>query len=767
MSGPDSAPSSSTLISVEGRVREISFQSEESGYTVLHCKDLASQKVIVMVGDMPLVKEGERLTFQGKWVNHPRFGKQFRVQSYESIMPTSPEGIESFLASGQLRGVGPVTAKRLVEHFGEATLQILDQAPERLEEVPGLGERKVVQILASWREQRGLQPLLQFLNRFGLSPQLAPRLFKEYGTQAAQALQNQPYDLARLWGQGFASADRFARLLAESQDLPWQANHPDRLQVGIKHVLQQALRDGHLSLPLPELLTQASQLLGLPQSEIAAALEKLLSERELWPELRLTPTVPNTPPLYDIYLYRYGKAEQEAAERLKELLSDLPPLDSDRFAAWLENYQAEQKMDFSEGQRQAIEAAVRHKVMILTGGPGTGKTTVSKAILAWFKDQKLRYKLASPTGRAARRLSEVTGDEALTLHRLLEFDPQLKCFIRGADEPLKSDLVLLDEISMVEMTLFNDLLKALPDACRLILIGDSDQLPSVGPGAVLAELLQSKVIPAVKLTEIYRQAQASRIVRNAHRVNQGEPPVLLPPTGRNRSEDAFFIASTQPDDTTTQLLDLVSRRLPAAGYAPTDIQVLCPMRKGQIGTQALNRALQAVLNPAPASLTPESEVQVSHQRLRLGDRVIQLKNNYELEIFNGDLGQVVEVYPGERRLKVAFVDKTVEIADDQLQELDLAYALTIHKSQGAEFPVVILLLTRQHHIMLQRNLLYTGMTRAQKLLVLMGDPWAIERAAQNERLKHRNTRLGERLQVLFGADPAAAIDLSEAPVHMP
>jgi exodeoxyribonuclease V alpha subunit len=290
-------------------------------------------------------------------------------------------------------------------------------------------------------------------------------------------------------------------------------------------------------------------------------------------------------------------------------------------------------------------------------GRARAKQRSAKPFWAWFKDQKLRYKLASPTGRAARRLSEVTGDEALTLHRLLEFDPQLKCFIRGADEPLKTDLVLLDEISMVEMTLFNDLLKALPDACRLILIGDSDQLPSVGPGAVLAELLQSKVIPAVKLTEIYRQAQASRIVRNAHRVNQGEPPVLLPPTGRNRSEDAFFIASTQPDDTTTQLLDLVSRRLPAAGYAPTDIQVLCPMRKGLIGTQALNRALQAVLNPAPASLTPEAEVQVSHQRLRLGDRVIQLKNNYELEIFNGDLGQVVEVYPGERRLKVAFVDK--------------------------------------------------------------------------------------------------------------
>lgn len=766
MSGnpPLSAPS---LLSIEGRVREISFQSEESGYTVLQCKDLDSQKLIVMVGDMPLVKEGERLTFYGKWVTHARFGKQFRVHSYESILPSSHEGIESFLASGQLKGVGPVTAKRLVEHFGENTLQILDQSPERLAEVPGLGERKVAQIIASWQEQRGLQPLLQFLNRFGLSSQLAPRLFKEYGSQAAQVLQNQPYELARIWGQGFASADRFARQLAESQALPWQANHPERLQVGIKHVLQSALRDGHLFLPLPELLSQASQLLGLPQTEISAALEKLLNERELWPELRVHPTRPEAPPLYDIYLYRYGKAEQTAAERLKELLSELPPLDSAHFENWLTDYQSEQKIDFSAGQRQAIEAAVRHKVMILTGGPGTGKTTVSKAILAWFKSQNLRYKLASPTGRAARRLSEVTGDEALTLHRLLEYDPQLKCFIRDADDPLKTDLVLLDEISMVEMTLFNDLLKALPEACRLILIGDSDQLPSVGPGAVLAELLQSGVIPAVRLTEIYRQAQASRIINNAHRVNQGQPPVLLPPTGRNRNEDAFFIHGTQPEATTQELLDLVARRLPAAGYAPTDIQVLCPMRKGPIGTQALNRALQAVLNPAPASLTPEAEVQVSFQRLRLGDRVIQLKNNYELEIFNGDLGQVVEVFPGERRLRVAFVDKTVEIEDDQLQELDLAYALTIHKSQGAEFPVVILLLTRQHHVMLQRNLLYTGMTRAQKLLVLMGDPWAIERAVSNERLKHRNTRLGERLQVLLGADPAGPMGLSEEPVRVP
>ncbi|PIQ23769.1 ATP-dependent RecD-like DNA helicase [bacterium (Candidatus Blackallbacteria) CG17_big_fil_post_rev_8_21_14_2_50_48_46] len=735
--------SSATLHTFEGRVREISFQSPESGYTVLQCKDLETQVVVTVVGEMPLVKEKDLLRFQGQWIRHPRFGKQFKVQFYETVMPTSSEGIEDFLATGLIKGIGPATAHKIVRHFGEETLMILDLQPERLEEVPSIGTRKREQIMQSWQAHRGLHPIVQFLQAHGLSASLGPRLFKEYGAGTLNFLQTRPYDLSRFWGLGFEKADAFAKNLAERQGLPWQPEQPERVQAGLKHLLHQASREGHLYLPLENLIASGERLLRVKPVALVPALDLLMEKRELWPEPRKTEA--GQKPLYDIYLMKYGEAEQESAERLMALLAHPEPLEPEAFETWVQTYEQTHQMQFAEGQKLAIREAIQNKVFILTGGPGTGKTTVSKAILAWFQDHKRRFKLASPTGRAARRLSEVTGEEALTLHRLLEFDPHSRSFQRDASNPLSTDLILLDEVSMVDMELFADLLQALTDQTRLILIGDADQLPSVGPGAVLAELIGSGGVPSVHLTEIYRQAQASRIVSNAHRVNHGEAPVLLPPAGRHREEDAFFIPTQFPEETLAQLQDLVSRRLPAAGHALDDLQVLCPMRRGPIGTQALNLVLQEALNP-PAAEKPE--LKLGNHVFRPGDRVIQLKNNYDQEIFNGDLGKILSLDAENRQLEVAFADKTLILEDEHLQELDLAYALTIHKAQGAEFSVVVMVLTRQHHVMLQRNLLYTGMTRAKRLLILLGDPQAVELAVRNDRLRRRNTRLGERLNSL-------------------
>lgn len=724
---------------LEVRVREISFQSFESGYTVLLCKDSASEKIITAVGEMPLVKENDHLRLSGHWIQHARFGRQFRVQSYESILPSGVREIEAFLASGLIQGIGPATAKRLVQHFGDQTLTILDQQPLRLEEVPSIGTRKREQIIKSWQERRGLQPIIQFLQQHGLSASLAPKLYQEYGATTLQKLQERPYELALRWGLGFEAADAFARQLAQSQMQPWQPDHPERLQVGLRHSLQKASRDGHLYLPLAELLDKSARLLGVSHTQLIPALEALFERRELLPEAPAAG--PET--AYDVYLSRYGLAEQESAEHLARLLQRVEQPDPAVFSQWLADYEATHGIELAAGQRQAVEQAASSKVFILTGGPGTGKTTVSKAILSWFKHQQLRFKLASPTGRAARRLSEVTGEEALTIHRLLEFDPHNNAFTRDQSLPLKTDVLLLDEVSMVDLPLFAHLLEALTDQTRLILIGDKDQLPSVGPGAVLAQLLNCGQIPAVQLTEIYRQAQSSRIVQNAHLVNHGQPPLLLPPAGRHRNEDAFFIQAQQPEAVLQQLLELVAQRLPQAGHLPSEIQVLCPMKRGAIGTQALNSALQSVLNPAvPAG----PELKSGPRIFRPGDRVIQLKNNYEHEIFNGDLGKVLRVDLENRVLEVSFAERTVEISHEQISELDLAYALTIHKSQGAEFPVVVVVLTRQHHVMLQRNLLYTGMTRAQKLLILLGESVAIQQAVRNERLRQRYTRLGERLQ---------------------
>lgn len=709
---------------LEGVVERISFQAENGEYTVLKLQP-NGLALTTVVGALPPVYVGEQLSLRGQWQYHAKYGAQFQAQHCEKQLPISLAGLEKYLASGLIKGVGAVTAKRLIQAFGTEVVQIIEHEPERLEEIPLIGPRKREQIVASWMAHRAVQGLMVFLQSHGVSATLATRIYHCYGAEAQVRLQQNPYQMAEdIWGVGFQTADVLARRLGLSVD------HPGRLDAGLLHVLRRASEAGHVYFPQTGVIQQATELLGVSAELAEAALEMLAERAEVVAEAG------------HIYLPAFWEAEREVAERLRLRLNAPADTDAASLQIWLDAYAERAHQQLSPEQREAVIQAASCALLLLTGGPGTGKTTVCRVVLDWAEGQGLSLSLASPTGRAARRLSEVTGRPASTLHRLLGFEPHTQRFLRNAQSPLNCDLLLVDEVSMIDLVLFQHLLRALPPRTRLVLVGDSDQLPSVGAGAVLQELLNSQSLPAVTLQTIFRQAAASRIVRNAHAVNQGELPVLLPPLGRYRDEDAFFIAAETPEAAQAAIVELLTQRLPRAGYAPTDIQVLCPMHRGPVGTQQLNQLLQSVVNPPHG----QPELQRGQRTLRVGDRVMQLRNNYTHEVFNGDLGQIVALDREAQTLTVQYAEQRVSYDWGELDELGLAYALTVHKSQGSEFPVVILPLHLQHYVMLQRNLLYTGMTRARRLLVLVGQEKAIAQAVENGRRQTRYTRLSERLQ---------------------
>ncbi|NKB66574.1 MAG: ATP-dependent RecD-like DNA helicase [Candidatus Latescibacteria bacterium] len=708
---------------LEGTIERITYQGDDTGYTIarLQSKDRRDELVTV-VGAMASVQPGESVRLQGDWSTHPKYGRQFKFTRYTTVYPATLEGIRKYMGSGLIKGIGPVTAKRIVAHFGLETLDIIEQDPDRLLEVPGTGPKRVEVIKAGWEEQRAIKDVMLFLQSHGVSTGYAVKIYKKYGDEAVELVRQNPYRLEReIWGIGFLSADRIARSLGVAADAP------ERLQAGLRYALNQASDEGHVFLPQEELVVAAQKELevdaGLLAPQLAALAEDggaMVDEGRAY-----------LPPLY--------YAEVGATESLQRLLregGEEQGEDADKLDEVLAVLEGKAGIEYEETQKSAIRMAADHKVMVLTGGPGTGKTTITQGIIGLLEQQGLRVVLCSPTGRAAKKLSEATQRPARTIHRLLGFKPP-EGFEYNRDNPLKTDAVVVDEVSMIDTALLNSLLKAVPTSARLVLVGDVDQLPSVGAGSVLRDLIVCGALPVVRLTHIFRQAQESQIIINAHKVNQGRFPHI----DNRKAQDFFFIQEEEPERIVALIQDLCTRRLPQRYELDPveDIQVLTPMYRSLTGAHNLNQVLQQALNPeAP-------RWKRGHTEYRVGDKVMQIRNNYDKTVFNGDVGRIQSLDAEEQKLVVLF-EEEVEYDFGELDELVLAYACSVHKSQGSEYPVVVMPVSTQHYMMLQRNLLYTGITRARQMVVLVGTKQALALAVRNAQITERYTGLADRLR---------------------
>ncbi|MDY0040260.1 MAG: ATP-dependent RecD-like DNA helicase [Desulforhabdus sp.] len=722
------------VTAIKGQIERITYSNEENGYGVLKIRIAGRKDLITAVGNFLAVTPGEVLSMQGTWSVHTRFGEQFKVDHYETVKPATAEGIQKYLGSGLIKGIGPVMAGRIVGRFGEQTFEIIDNAVERLREVGGIGQYRIEQIKKAWEEQKDIRELMVFLRAQGVSTAYATRIFKHYGKSSLTVLQENPYRLAMdVSGIGFLSADKIAR------NLGFPADSLFRAEAGILYVLHQAAEEGHVCIPHNLLLERAGNLLEIPLAKAEEALTTMVQSDRLVTE-RLPKELSATLGYDDaVYLRGYYLAEKQVAQRLLRLkaFQQAPKrLDPEKAMAWLQ-----ERLPFRLAplQEQAVKQALSDKVIVITGGPGTGKTTLIRAILTVYRQLSARACLAAPTGRAAKRLSEATRHPASTIHRLLEFSPQFGGFQRNESRPLTADLIVIDETSMLDILLMHYLLKAIADHATLVLVGDADQLPSVGPGNVLHDIIESGIVPVVRLTEIFRQAQQSRIIVNAHLVRQGRFPLIRQEP--DRLQDFYFIEKETPEEALPILLRLCADRIPTRfGFDPMeDIQILSPMHRGAVGTQQLNRALQDVLNPQGQS------VERSGQVFRLSDRVMQIRNNYDKDVFNGDLGRIVELDMEAQVMKVEMDGRLVPYDFSELDELILAYAISVHKAQGSEYQAVVLPLLTHHYVMLQRNLLYTAITRARKLVVIVGSKKALAMAVRNNRMQHRFTLLSERL----------------------
>ena len=752
-----------------GTIQEVIYHSPESGFIVARFALEGEKGDLSIVGNLVKPVVGERLALEGRWSEHAKYGRQFSFHHYESLPLDSAAAMEQYLASGLLKGVGPVTARRLVEQFGGDLERILDEEPERVKEIRGLGGKKWRSVAESWQKQRQARHLVLFLQEHGISANLAARIFSSLGERALATIRKNPYALtSEVWGVGFRTADRMARSLGLAPD------SKERLRAALNYSLQRGVSFGHVFLPESSLLQSAAEVLttreGGWESQSPAG---LIEDRTESSEARgceagedgSESTASTSQPRFTVLESELGCMEEEkevmregfpfmeekavylaslhgmevsVAARLARLVS--VPLQKTRATAAREPSGGAMEA-LTRGQREAVECALTSKVTIITGGPGVGKTTCLRALVGLLEMCGARVELASPTGRAAKRLAEVSGARASTLHRLLGFDPFTSRCGYNARNRLPCDAVIVDEASMLDLWLAEQLLQALPDEAQLILVGDSDQLPAVGPGNVLVDMIRSGKVPVRRLSEVFRQAQQSLIITNAHRINRGEMPQLVPWKDRD-GKDCLFIWEEDPAAIEGMVARLASEALPALGYNPAQIQVITPMHKGEIGTTNLNRALQAVLNPGRGGHAG---------RLREGDRVMQTVNNYEKGVFNGDIGYVTLVGSGGGGLEVEFSEQRVSYAPEELDQLQLAYALTAHKSQGSEYPATIIVLHPSHYIMLQRNLLYTALTRAMRLAVLVGTPDAIRMAVGNDRQVRRYTALAER--IVRGLEP--------------
>jgi exodeoxyribonuclease V alpha subunit len=711
---------------LSGQVERVTFENEETSFRVLRVGSLEGARgvsgPIFVVGTFQPVAPGTRVRMTGQFVKSPRHGEQFRADSLIALAPDTLAGLEKYLGSGIIHGVGPGYAKKIVSRFGMESLDVLDKSPERLGEVPGIGARRISEIKQAWTAQRALSNVMVLLQTHGASPALAMRIWKRYGDRAASIVQRSPYRLALdVHGVGFKTADRIARSLGIAGD------HPERAQAGVVHELGALADQGHLLFPRAALVERAAAMLEIDPAHVEAAIDALYAGGRVVVEDD------------GVYLARLHAAECQVAVNLARLL-DSPGHALPGLNAAIDEFERRVRITLAPAQRQAIEAAARHKLVVITGGPGVGKTTIVRAILSVLGRARLSVRLAAPTGRAAKRMAEATGHEASTLHRLLEFDPRAGAFQRTATRPVATDAMIVDEASMIDVPLAAALLDATPTAARLVVVGDADQLPSVGPGAFLRDLIESRAVPTIRLSEIFRQASQSAIVLGAHRILAGEPPQAANPDAPGA--DFFVVHRRQPEEAADVVCELVTRRIPRRfGLdAKTQIQVLSPMHRGAAGTTALNARLQAELNPQGPAL------ELRGLTLRAGDKVMQTKNDYERDVYNGDIGTISSVDREQRALSVLFDERTVAYQDAEIDALVLAYATSIHKSQGSEYPAVVIPLCTTHFVMLSRNLLYTAVTRARKLCVLVADPRALRLALAETRREERLTRLAERLR---------------------
>ncbi len=726
---------------LEGAAERITYYSDETGYTVLrlrpqgHVSPVARSRdgLVTVVGNLPEITPGEVLRLHGEWATHPQHGMQFRAEQCERIRPATVEGIRRYLGSGLIKGIGPVTAKRIVEAFGKDTLDVIDDEAHRLEEVPGVGQKRARFIRSAWDEQRHIQEVMLFLQSHGVSTSLAVKIHKTYGDQAIAVVQENPYRLARdIRGIGFRTADKIAQQLGLAPD------SPARVEAGVLFALTEATEEGHVFLPRGNLVGAAAELLNVDQEAVADAIDNLL--------LSETAVAGYLPDDQAIYLTPLFYAELGVARRIGRLLTSPASRLRTLYHTELTQSLAAAAAHLSPQQTEALQSAISNKVTILTGGPGTGKTTALRALVQTLDGLGYKVALASPTGRAAKRLSEATDHSAQTVHRLLGYSPSGD-FGHDEQNPLDADLLVVDEASMLDLVLANHLLKALEPAAHLLLVGDVDQLPSVGAGDVLRHLIASGAIPTTHLTTIFRQDAGSLIVHNAHRVNAGQMP-LAP----KDALDFFIFPQSDPEQAADLLVDVVQNRIPARfGLDPVDeIQVLAPMYRSAAGVSNLNALLQAALNPDSPD---RPERRLAGQLYRLGDKVMQMRNNYEKEVFNGDIGRIAKLDTTMQQLVVRFDDNREIVYDwSDADELALAWAVSVHKSQGSEFPCVVIPMLMQHYMMLQRNLLYTAITRARRLVVLVGEQRAIAVAVRNNEVARRYSRLAERLCEEIGSE---------------
>jgi exodeoxyribonuclease V alpha subunit len=732
-----------------GSIERVTFHSAESGFCVLRIKARGHRDLITVVGHAAEISAGEWVTVSGTWVNSREHGQQFKASFLKASAPTTAEGIEKYLGSGMIRGIGPIYASKLVAVFGAAVFEVIEQAPERLREVPGIGKVRASRIAQARADQKVVREIMVFLHSHGVGTARAVRIFKTYGNEAVQVMAENPYRLARdIRGIGFRTADAIAARLGI------EATAMIRLRAGVNYALLEASGEGHCGLPTAELLKLAGELLAVERPDEAPAnrvpLEPAVIQTALDLELSEGSVVADTLAGEGaIFLAHLHRDERRIGEALQELAQGAAPwgtINAERAIAWVEQRLG---LELAASQQAAVEQALASKVLVITGGPGVGKTTLINAILRILAAKKLRIQLCAPTGRAAKRMAEATGLEAKTIHRLLEFDPAAYGFRRGAELPLECDLLVVDETSMVDVPLMASLLAAIPPEAALLLVGDVDQLPSVGPGQVLADVIASGALPVARLTEVFRQAASSRIITTAHAINAGTIPDLRPPS-EGDTTDFYFLPAETPEQAVALILKVVGERIPARfGFDPIgQVQVLCPMARGGCGSRSLNIELQRLLNPDPVE-----QVERFGWRFAPGDKVMQIANDYEKEVFNGDVGTIDAIDADNSELGVLFPTSEAGVQSSrvvvygwgELDHLVPAYACTIHKSQGSEYPAVVIPLLTQHYAMLQRNLVYTGLTRGKQLVVLVGQKKALAMAVKNHLGRRRYTKLAEWL----------------------